>query len=169
MEVGEIDAEMLDAVLRLVRLLDKPGQIDAIAPLIVQELIIRLIEFGHAARLSHLLETGGTHQILKVVEHMRRYFDQPLRIERLAREIGMSASSFHHQFKSVTAMSPIQFQKHLRMQEARRLMLMENMNAADAGFRVSYQEPSHFSREYKGFFGNPPLKDIAIIRRGRNA
>lgn len=164
MDVGPIDADLLDAALRLVRLIEDPRKMEAIAPLIVKEMIFRLMEAGHEPRLSHLVADGHAHQILKAVEHMRRYLDQPLRVEDLARDVGMSVSSFHHQFKSITAMSPVQFQKHLRLQEARRLMLSENMDAAEAGFQVGYSLPSHFSREYKNFFGAPPQRDIARLR-----
>lgn len=164
MDVGPIDADLLDAALRLVRLIEDPRKMEAIAPLIVKEMIFRLLEAGHEPRLSHLVTDSHAHQVLKAVEHLRQYFDQPLRIEDLARDVGMSVSSFHHQFKSITAMSPMQFQKHLRMQEARRLMLSENMDAAGAGFQVGYSLPSHFSREYKNFFGTPPQRDIARLR-----
>lgn len=165
MDVGEINADMLDAALRLLRLVDDRRELEAIGPLIVNELIYRLIQAGHSARLSHLVKTGHAHQVLKATDFMRRNFDQPLRIEDLARDLGMSVSGFHHQFKSVTAMSPLQFQKHIRLQEARRLMLSEDLEAAEAGFRVGYSLPTHFSREYKSFFGQPPQRDIEKLRQ----
>ena len=164
MDVGEINAEMLDAALRLLRLVGDRQELEAIAPLIISELIYRLILAGHSSRLSHLIKTGHAQQVLKATDYMRRNFDQPLRVEDLARDLGMSVSGFHHQFKSVTAMSPLQFQKHIRLQEARRLMLSDGMDAAEAGFQVGYSMPSHFSREYKSFFGEPPQRDIAKIR-----
>jgi AraC-like DNA-binding protein len=95
---------------------------------------------------------------------MRQDFDQPLRIEDLARELGMSVSGLHHHFKAVTAMSPLQFQKRLRLQEARRLMLGEDLDAASAAYRVGYQDASHFNREYKSLFGAPPMRDIQRLR-----
>ena len=103
-------------------------------------------------------------RISRAIGHLREHFDEPLKIDDFARELGMSVSGFHHHFKSVTSMSPLQFQKHLRLQEARRLMLGEDMDAASAGFRVGYEDPSHFSREYKRHFGAPPHGDIASLR-----
>ena len=91
-------------------------------------------------------------------------FDQPLRIDDIAQELGMSVSSFHHHFKAVTAMSPLQFQKQIRLQEARRLMLGEGLDAASAGYRVGYNDASHFNREYKRLFGLPPLRDVERLR-----
>jgi AraC-like DNA-binding protein len=107
---------------------------------------------------------GDTRRISKAIGHLREHFDEQLKMEEIARELGMSVSGFHHHFKSVTSMSPLQFQKHLRLQEARRLMLGEDLDAASAAFRVGYQDPSHFSREYKRHFGVPPHNDIASLR-----
>ena len=98
------------------------------------------------------------------VKHLREHFDLPIRMEEIARELGMSVSGFHHHFKSVTAMSPLQFQKQIRLQEARRLMLGEDLDAASAGVRVGYEDPAYFSREYKKLFGAPPQRDIAKLR-----
>jgi AraC-like DNA-binding protein len=99
-----------------------------------------------------------------VVGRLRQDFDQPLHIEELARELGMSVSGFHHHFKAVTAMSPLQFQKQLRLQEARRLMLGEDLDAASAAYRVGYHDASHFNREYKSLFGVPPMRDVQRLR-----
>ena len=163
--VSSIDADMLNAVVRLVRLLDKPAERKVLAPLITREIFYRLLTGGQGARLSHLLASGGdTRRISKAIGHLRENFDQPLRIDDIARELGMSVSGFHHHFKSVTAMSPLQFQKQIRLQEARRLMLGEDLDAASAGFRVGYEDASHFSREYKKHFGAPPHRDIAKLR-----
>ncbi|MEG4878109.1 AraC family transcriptional regulator [Microcoleus sp. CZ3-B4] len=107
---------------------------------------------------------GCTHQIARAVDRLRKDFNQPLRIENIARELGMSVSSFHHHFKSVTAMSPLQFQKQLRLQEARRLMLGENLDATSAAYRVGYDDSSHFNREYKRLFGIPPMRDVERLR-----
>jgi AraC-like DNA-binding protein len=165
MDVSSIDTNMLDAVVRLARLLDTPDEIQVLAPLIIREIVYRLLRGEQGARLSHLLAAGGdTHRISKAVGHLREHFDEPLKIEDIARELGMSVSSFHHHFKSVTAMSPLQFQKQIRLQEARRLMLGEDLDAAGAGFRVGYEDPSYFSREYKKLFGAPPQRDIAQLR-----
>jgi AraC-like DNA-binding protein len=166
MNVSSMDANLLDAVVRLVRLLDTPKEHKILAPLIIREMVYRLLAGGQGARLSHLLASGGeTQRISKAIEQLREHFNQPFRIENIARELGMSVSGFHHHFKSVTAMSPLQFQKQLRLQEARRLMLGEDLDAANAGFRVGYDDPSHFSREYKRLFGAPPQRDIAKLRK----
>lgn len=165
MDVSSIDANMLDAVVRLARLLDTPDEIQVLAPLIVREIVYRLLRGEQGARLSHLLASAGdTRRISKAIGRLREHFDEPLRIDDIARELGMSVSGFHHHFKSVTAMSPLQFQKQIRLQEARRLMLGEDLDAASAGFRVGYEDPSYFSREYKKLFGAPPQRDIARLR-----
>lgn len=165
MDVSPMDANLSDAVIRLVRLLDAPVEGKVLAPLIVKEIVFRLLVGGQSARLSHLLAAGAdTHRISKAIGHLRENFDRPLKIETVARELGMSVSGFHHHFKSVTAMSPLQFQKQIRLQEARRLMLGEDMDAASAGFRVGYEDPAYFSREYKKLFGAPPQRDIARLR-----
>lgn len=165
MDVGPTDANLLDAVVRLIRLLDAPVERKVLAPLIVREIIFRLLVGGQGARLSHLLAAGAdTHRISKAIGRLRENFDQPLRMDDLAQELGMSVSGFHHHFKSVTAMSPLQFQKQIRLQEARRLMLGDDLDAASAGFRVGYEDPSYFSRDYKKLFGAPPQRDIAQLR-----
>jgi AraC-like DNA-binding protein len=165
MDVSRIDSEMLDAVVRLVRLAGSPDEINILAPLIIREIIFRLLKGEQGARLGHLLHSeGDTRRISKAVERLRQNIDQPLKIENIARDLGMSVSGFHHHFKSVTAMSPLQFQKQIRLQEARRLMLGENLDAANAGFRVGYDDPSYFSRDYKKLFGAPPQRDIAKLR-----
>jgi AraC-like DNA-binding protein len=165
MDVSPMDADMLDAVVRLVRLLDAPVECKVLAPLIIREIVFRLLVGGQGSRLNHLLASGGdTHRISKAIGHLRENFDQPLRIDDIARDLGMSVSGFHHHFKSVTAMSPLQFQKQIRLQEARRLMLGEDLDAASAGFRVGYEDPAYFSREYKKHFGAPPQRDIARLR-----
>jgi AraC-like DNA-binding protein len=156
---------MLDAVVRLVRLLDTAVEPKFLVPLTMREIIYRLLAGGQGARLGHLLASAGdTRRISKAIGHLREHFDEPLKIEMIARELGMSVSGFHHHFKSVTAMSPLQFQKQIRLQEARRLMLGEDMDAASAGFRVGYEDPSYFSRDYKKLFGAPPQRDIAKLR-----
>lgn len=165
MDVGAMDANLLDAVVRLVRLIDAPIERNILAPLITREIVFRLLMGGQGARLSHLFTSGADAQrISRAIGHLRENFDRPLRMEDIARELGMSISGFHHQFKSVTAMSPLQFQKQIRLQEARRLMLGEDLDAASAGFRVGYEDPSYFSRDYKKLFGAPPQRDIAQLR-----
>jgi AraC-like DNA-binding protein len=165
MDVSPTDANLLDAIVRLVRLLDAPAERKVLAPLIIREIVFRLLVGGQGARLSHLLAAGAdTHRISRAIGYLRENFHQPLRMEEIAQELGMSVSGFHHHFKSVTAMSPLQFQKQIRLQEARRLMLGEDLDAASAGFRVGYEDPSYFSREYKKLFGAPPQRDIARLR-----
>ncbi|HEY3269505.1 MAG TPA: AraC family transcriptional regulator [Armatimonadota bacterium] len=165
MTVSPLTADLLDATVRLVRLLDSPGEARILAPLIKREIVYRLLVGEQGGRLRHLAVLGGrSHRIAKAVERLREDFDQPLRIEDLARELGMSISGFHAHFKAVTAMSPLQFQKQVRLQEARRLMLSEDVDAASAGYRVGYDDASHFSREYKRLFGEPPMRDKERMR-----
>lgn len=163
-DISPLDAVLLDTVVRLVRLLDSPAEVRVLRPLITREIIYRLL-MGDQGRLCHLTVAGGyAPDIVKAVEQLRQDFDQPVRIEDLAQELGMSVSSFHHHFKSVTAMSPLQFQKRLRLQEARRLMLGEDLDAASAAYRVGYNDASHFNREYKSLFGVPPMRDMQRLR-----
>ncbi len=164
--VSPLDAKLLDAVVRLIRLVESPTEASIMMPLITREIIYRLLIGDQGNRLRHLMVSGGyTPYIARAVERLRNNFDKPLRIEELARELGMSVSGFHHHFKSVTAMSPLQFQKKLRLQEARRLMLGEDLDAASAAFRVGYQDASHFNREYKSVFGVPPMRDVQQLRQ----
>jgi AraC-like DNA-binding protein len=164
-DVSTLDANLLDATVRLVRLIDTPGEYRALAPLVIREIVYRLLTGAQGSRMHHLVTCGGhAYRMVRAVEQLRENFDQPLRIEEIARELGMSVSGFHAHFKSVTAMSPLQFQKQLRLQEARRLMLNESFDAAEAGYRVGYHDTSHFSREYKRHFGEPPMRDVARLR-----
>src|SRR2546427_997205 len=164
-DVSLLDANLLDAFVRLVRLLDAPAEARVLLPLITREIVYRLLMGEQGGRLRHLAILGGyTPHIARAVAQLRQDFDQPLRIERLARELGMSVSGFHHHFKAVTAMSPSQFQKQLRLQEARRLMLGEDLDAASAAYRVGYHDASHFNREYKSLFGVPPMRDVQRLR-----
>jgi AraC-like DNA-binding protein len=165
MDVSPLDVSLLDAVVRLVRLLDSPGEARVLMPLVMREIVYWLLAGEQGARLRHLATMGGyTPDIARAVERLRQDFDQPLRIEQIAQELGMSVSGFHHHFKAVTAMSPLQFQKRLRLQEARRLMLGEDLEAALAASRVGYYDASHFNREYKSLFGVPPVRDIQRLR-----
>jgi AraC-like DNA-binding protein len=165
LDVSPLDADLLDAVVRLVRLLDSPADARVLAPLVKREIIYRLLASEQGSRLRQLAALDvPTQPIARAVVRLRKEFDQPLRIEDLARDLGMSVSGFHHHFKAVTAMSPLQFQKQLRLQEARRLMLGEDLDATSAGFRVGYDDASHFSREYKRLFGAPPMRDVERLR-----
>lgn len=164
-DVSPLDADLLDAAVRLVRLIDSPAEAHVLVPLIKREILYRLLMGEQGNRLRQIAVLGGyTHHIAKAVDRLRQDFNLPLRIEAIARELGMSVSGFHHHFKSVTAMSPLQFQKQLRLQEARRLMLGENLDATSAAYRVGYDDASHFNREYKRLFGVPPMRDVARLR-----
>jgi AraC-like DNA-binding protein len=164
-DVSPLDGNLLDAVVRLIRLLDTPAEAPVLMPLITREIIYRLLLGSQGSRLRHLTILGGyTSYIAKAVERLRQGFDQPLHIESLARDLGMSVSGFHHHFKAVTELSPLQFQKRLRLQEARRLMLSEDLDAASAAYRVGYHDASHFNREYKSLFGVPPMRDVLRMR-----
>lgn len=168
--VSPLDASLLDAVVRLVRLLDSPTEARFLAPLITREIVYRLLMGEQGDRLRHIVVLGGyTYRIARAIERFRQDFDQPLRINDIARELGMSVSGFHHYFKAVTAMSPLQFQKQMRLQEARRLMLGEGLDAASAGYRVGYNDASHFNREYKKLFGVPPIRDVERLREAAGA
>jgi AraC-like DNA-binding protein len=165
-DVSPLDAGLLDAVVRLVGLLDSSTEAARfLRPLVTRETVYRLLMGAQGGRLRHIAALGGhSHRIVRALERLRKEFDRPLRIEDIARELGMSVSGFHHHFKAVTAMSPLQFQKQMRLQEARRLMLGEHLDAASAGHRVGYGDASHFTREYKRLFGAPPMRDVERLR-----
>jgi len=165
--VSPLDGALLDAVVRLVRLVDAPAEAPVLAPLITREIVYRLLLGEQGARLRYLVVAGGyAPHIARAAERLRQEFDQPLRVEHLAREMGMSVSGLHHHFKAVMAMSPLQYQKQIRLQEARRLMLSEALDAASAAYRVGYRDASHFNREYKSLFGLPPMRDVQRLRLG---
>jgi AraC-like DNA-binding protein len=165
-DVSPLDAGLLDAVVRLVGLLDSPAEeARFLRPLVTREIVFRLLKGEQGGRLRQIAVLGGhSHRIARALERLRKDFDRPLRIEDIARELGMSVSGFHHHFRAVTAMSPLQFQKRMRLQEARHLMLAEDLDAASAGYRVGYSDASHFTREYKRLFGAPPMRDVERLR-----
>jgi AraC-like DNA-binding protein len=168
--VSRTSTSLLDAVLRLVRLLDEPWDIPVLAPLIIREILYRVLQDEQGSSVLQFAVAGSHAQrIAKVIELINRDFDKPLRIDYLAMTANMSPSSLHHHFKEVSAMSPLQYQKQIRLQEARRLLLSETSEAADAGFRVGYESPSQFSREYARMFGLPPVSDIKRLRDSLNA
>lgn len=163
--LARTSAPLLDAVLRLVRLLDTPDEAAVLAPLALREIHYRVLMGELGQRLRELCEVDGPSQrIARAIELLKARFAEPLRIEDLAAAAHMSASSLHQRFKAATAMSPLQFQKQLRLQEARRLMLMDGLEAASAGHRVGYESPSQFSREYRRLFGAPPKREIEAMR-----
>lgn len=162
--VSSVDADLLNAVVRILRLAENPDDAKTLLPMIQREIVFRLLKSDQGPRLAHLVAVGEDRRISKAVNILRENFDRYLSMESLARDLGMSVSGFHHNFKSVTAMTPLQYQKQLRLQEARRLMLGEDLDAASAGFRVGYEDPAYFSRDYKKHFGAPPQRDIARLR-----
>jgi AraC-like DNA-binding protein len=165
MYVSRIGLSLLDAVTRLTRLIENPKDIPLLAPLFIKEIIYRVLQGPHGGALEQIaIEGSSTSQISDVIEHIMKNYDTTFRIEELAEIANMSVSSLHRHFKEVTAMSPIQFQKQMRMQAARNLLLSESADAADVAFRVGYESPSQFSREYSRMYGLPPKEDIKRLR-----
>ncbi|WP_426754645.1 AraC family transcriptional regulator [Myxococcus sp. Y35] len=165
MSLSPAEPALLDAATRLVRLLDTPRDIPFLAPLCIREMLYRLLSSEHGARLRHIaLAQERLDSVNRAITWLKHHYTEPLRIEKLARVAHMSTSALHHHFKSITAMSPLQYQKHLRLQEARRLMLGQALDAASAGHSVGYESPSQFNREYSRLFGAPPARDIARLR-----
>lgn len=164
--VSKAAPSFLEAVLRLLRLLATPEDIRALAPLAEREILYRLLKSEEGWRLRQIAAGHGqARRIAKAIAWLKTHFHEPLRVEQLARDANMSVSSFHAHFKSVTAMSPLQYQKQLRLQEARRLLLTDTVDAATAGHRVGYESPSQFSREYRRAFGAPPATDLRQMLR----
>lgn len=164
-KVSPLNPELLDVLVRLVRLIEYPDEMPILLPLIKREIIFRLLAGDQAGQLFHLtVSEGSTSSMAWAVEQLRQGFDQSFRMEDLAQELGMSVSSFYQHFKSVTAMTPLQFQKRVRLQEARRLMLGEDLDATSAAYQVGYNDAAYFSRDYKSLFGNPPKRDIQLLR-----
>ena len=163
--VGGATDDIVDAVTRLLDLMVRPEDADLLGPLVVDEILIRLLRTPIGTRIAQIGRTkSGVQRIADAVTWIRAHFAQPVTVEEMAASVHMSASSFHQRFKAVTTMSPLQYQKVLRLHEARRLMLFQNMDASDACHRVGYLSASQFSREYSRFFGNAPSKDIARLR-----
>ena len=163
--VSPVDPPLLDAVGRLVALLDSPRDVGPLSPLVLREITYRVLTGPQGARLRQIAAAGGpAHRIARAVRWLRDHFAAPLRVESLAKRVGMSPSAFHLHFKGVTGISPLQYQKRLRLQEARRLMLGEGLDAGEAAFRVGYESPSQFSREYRRQFGAPPRRDVAVLK-----
>ncbi|BAZ08290.1 AraC family transcriptional regulator [Calothrix sp. NIES-4071] len=163
--VCNVDAPLIDCAIRLTKLLDTPQDIPILAPMIIREIYYRLLMGEQGSSVRQIATSGSNMQrIAEVIKLMTADFIQPMRVNDLARQANMSASSFHHHFKSVTSMSPLQYQKRLRLLEARRLMLAKNSNAVNAAYRVGYESPSQFSREYSRMFGASPIGDIKRLR-----
>jgi AraC-like DNA-binding protein len=163
--VARLDEPLLDAVLRMVKLLDTPEDIGVLAPVVQREIYYRLLRGELGSRLVDLAQCeGGNHRVVRAIEWLKQHYAVSLRIEELADAVHMSPSALHHRFKAVTAMSPLQYQKHLRLHEARRLMFADGIESAIAGHRVGYESASQFSREYRRLFGAPPRSEIARLR-----
>lgn len=163
--VCETTQEFLDAAIRMAQLLDRPDEIAFLAPLIERELMFRMLRGGQAEMIRQMLAPESRlQQVNRAIAWIRQNFAAPFSIEQVATEARMSTSSLHQHFREVTAMSPLQYQKQLRLQEARRLILGNAMDAATAAHSVGYDSPSQFSREYRRLFGAPPIKDIARLR-----
>lgn len=159
-------SEMLDAVIRLTKLLCTPEDIEALGPLAKREILYRLLKSEQGQLLRQIAEADGRcRRISQAIFWIRQHFDKPIRVEELSRLVHMSASSFHHHFKAITSMSPLKYQKQIRLQEARRLMLLQGVDAATAGHRVGYESPSQFGREYRKQFGESPMRDMRRLLR----
>ncbi len=165
MAVSEVCLPLLNAFLRLVDLLEHPEDTPILAPLIHKEIIYRLLTGEQGPRIRQIASSGShSSQIARAMDWLRLNYAQQLKVEHLARQIGMSTSTFHHHFRAMTAMSPLQYQKKMRLLEARRLMLTEQQDATSAAIQVGYESPSQFSREYRRQFGAPPLRDIKKLQ-----
>jgi AraC-like DNA-binding protein len=168
--LGETTEKFLELFLRLVDLLDDPAAIPVLAPMMCKEIFYRLLMSEQGERLWQMASAGSHNQrIARAIEWLKLNFAQPLRVEALAAEVQMSPSRFRRHFRALTAMSPLQFQKWLRLNEARRLMLAEGIDASSASFQVGYQSPSQFSREYGRLFGAPPRRDVLDLRQKTSA
>jgi transcriptional regulator GlxA family with amidase domain len=168
MAMGKTTVELVNSCSRMMDLLDTPRDISFFAKLIQREIIYRLLQGNQGARLRAIatLETK-CHRTAKAVAWLRSNYEKPLRVEHLATIAGMSRSTLHHHFRALTAMSPLQFQKQLRLHAARQRMLTSELDAASAAFEVGYESPSQFNREYRRFFGRPPIRDIKALRDGK--
>ncbi len=164
--LGTVTPMLLEPFKRMLDLLDEPSAIPILAPLIEREIHYRLLMSDQAARLQQIASVGSQgHRVAKAIDWLKVNYTETLRIDDLASHVKMSPSSLHHHFRQLTAMSPLQYQKWLRLNEARRLMLNKDSDAASAAFEVGYESPSQFSREYTRLFGAPPKRDIEGLRR----
>lgn len=165
--VSDAPPELLDAVVRLVRLLERPRDIPVLAPLVVREILWRVVsgEQGDTVRQLGVTDSSLT-QVARAVQWIREHYDRTFRVKDLARMSGMSVSAFHRNFAAVTAMSPIRFQKQIRLQQARVLLATHPYDVTGVGHRVGYESPSQFSREYRRQFGEPPSRDAVRLRDG---
>lgn len=164
--LGEADLTLINAFQHLVDLLDEPNSIPILAPLFQREIIYRILMSGYGSHLWQIATLGSQSQrIARSLDWLKTNFNKPLHIDELAASVQMSASTFHHHFRAVTGMSPLQYQKWLRLHEARKLMLNESLDASTAAFRVGYESTSQFGREYLRLFGTPPMRDVTALRQ----
>lgn len=163
--ISDAEPSLIDCAIRLTKLLETPQDIPFLAPMIIREIYYRLL-IGEQGEAVRQIATAGSNmqRIAEVIKRLKADFAKPLRIEELAAQVNMSTSSFHRHFKAVTSMSPLQYQKQLRLMEARRLMLTEDFDAIATADQVGYESPSQFSREYARMFGAPPMRDIERLR-----
>lgn len=165
MTTGEVTAELLSACCRLLDLLETPKDIPFLGALIQREIIYRVLQSPEGARLRAIATHGEpSHRMAQAIAWLKANFDKPLRVEDLARRAGMAVSTFHHHFREMTAMSPVQYQKQLRLQAARAQMLGGQLDASSAAVRVGYESVSQFNREYRRLFGQPPMRDVRALR-----
>jgi len=165
MATGEATVEFLSACCRLMDLLDAPRDIPFLSGLIQREIIYRILRGPEGARLRAIATLGDqSHRTAKAIAWIRANYAKPLRVEELAQIAGMGLSTLHHHFRALTAMSPLQYQKQVRLQAARERMLINGLDAASAAFEVGYESASQFNREYSRFFGQPPMRDIRTLR-----
>jgi len=163
--IGSVTPAMLASFERLLALLDEPESIPVLAPLILREIHYRLLQSDQASRLRQITSVDGQgYRIAKAIDWLKLNYTSALRVDELAARVQMSTPTFHHHFRQLTAMSPLQYQKWLRLNEARRLMLNEHQDVSSAAFKVGYESPSQFSREYSRLFGVAPKRDIAALR-----
>ncbi|UUZ79856.1 AraC family transcriptional regulator [Paenibacillus sp. P26] len=163
--VNRTSPALLEAIVRLMQLLDTPEDIPILAPLVIREILYRVLQCEQGAFLHPFAIIGShAHHMAQAIQWINRQYDRPLAVEQLAKSVNMSTSAFHKHFKRVTAMSPLQYQKTVRLQEARRLLLTETLQVSDAAFRVGYESPSQFSREYARMYGRPPMLDVQELR-----
>lgn len=163
--VSRMDAPLIDAVGRLIDLLERPGDVAVMAPMIRREILWRLLAGEHGAMVRQIgTRDGRLGRVQRVIRQLREHYAEPMRIEALAELAGMSETSLHRHFKAVTSMSPLQFQKQVRLQEARNRLLNDGRDIAGVGFAVGYESPSQFSREYSRQFGRPPGRDLERLR-----
>lgn len=163
---GEMQQRLLEAVTRLVRLLDSPADLPILSPLIIKEILYIVMNGEGGDIIRQYVRDGSVEQrVVQAITKIKEAYKEPLNVKELARSVSMSESSLYHNFKKITAMSPLQFQKSLRLQEARQLLMSQNIEAAQVAFDVGYESPSQFSREYARMFGLPPITDVRLQRK----